>query len=120
MEQNKDAVAQILAEWEELKGPIEELFRNRDQKSTKPLMEKGIALFIQFLYLTNEIHPEDDEPIPFQQMEFKPVNLEERLGFIQSRPALFHSYRQLSELIMEQEKLFGKKMALKKSSRPKA
>lgn len=116
---NNDTItaAGILENWVALKAPLEELFRNRDQKNTMPMMEKGIELFIQFLCLTNEIQIEHEEPIPYQQMEFKPINLEERLGFIQSRPNLFHSYRQLTELMVEQEKLFGKKIALKKSSR---
>ena len=47
-------------------------------------------------------------------LEMKPVNLEERLGFIISRPTLFHSYRQLTELMVEQEKLYAKKNIVKK------
>ncbi|NRD80540.1 hypothetical protein HPT25_24770 [Bacillus sp. BRMEA1] len=95
---------------------LENLFRERKQDHTTSYMEKGIDLFKQLLLLTNDIPYIPESFIPFDQLRFKPVNVEERMGFIAARPHLFHSYRQLSELMVEQEKLYTKKL-IKKSSR---
>lgn len=117
MNNRGEAVAAILAEWEGIQKQLAPLFRARDQKNTKKWMEKGINLYLQFLYLTNH---ETFPPINrnrYDQFLFKPVNLEERIDFINSRPELYHSYRQLSELMIEQEKQFVKSNIIKKSSR---
>lgn len=118
MDNPTENVSTLLKEWEDIKMRLEQLFRERDQTNAKGWMEKGIALFIQFLYYTNEESTALSDSIPFQRFYFKPVNIEERLGFIIARPGLYHSYRQLSELMVEQEKLFVKKSITKKSSRP--
>lgn len=110
------AVSDILKEWNEMKTRLENLFRDRDQKNAKIIMEKGIALFIHFLCVTNERAATPRQAIPYQQFTIQPVNLEERLEFIISRPHLYHSYRQLAELMVELEKLFVKKNIRKKSS----
>ncbi|MBM7654887.1 YpoC family protein [Neobacillus cucumis] len=109
--------ASLMAEWESIQRQLEPLFRARDFKSTNQWMEKGINLFLQFLYLTNDETFIPHNQITLNQFPFKPVNLEERLGFIKSRPGLYHSYRQLSELMIEQEKQFVKGNIVKKSSR---
>ncbi len=117
MDNITETVSKILVEWETTKAQLDQLFRNRDQKNTGEWMEEGVILFLQFLYLTNQETYIATDPIPYHQFRFKPVNIEERLGFIISRPTLFHSYRQLSELMVEQEKLYGKSRIIKKSSR---
>jgi hypothetical protein len=111
--------AVILEEWRTVKGKLEYLFRERDQTNTKSFMEKGIDLFKQFLALTNDRTAPFENTIPYDRMAYKPVNLEERLGFIMARPNLYHSFRQLSELMVEQEKLYVK-TRIKKSSRTNA
>ncbi|MEH7250439.1 YpoC family protein [Neobacillus niacini] len=107
-----EAITRLRAEWNQVKAELENLFRNRDQKTTLHGMNKGIGLYIQFLFLSNDRQVHDLES--FDTLVIKPVNLEERLGFIINRPNLFHSYRQLSELILEQEKLYAKKNIVKK------
>ena len=81
-------------------------------------MKKGIGLFLQFLFWSNDRPISAIESTPLNLLEIKPVNLEERLGFIISRPNLFHSYRQLSELMVEHEKLFAKNKIIKKAFKP--
>jgi len=120
MDNRAETVSTILEEWESVKIRLDQLFRERDQKKAKEWMEKGIVLFIQFLYYTNEKASTPYDSIPFHQFYFKPVNIEERLGFIMARPGLYHSYRQLSELMVEQEKLYAKRNIVKKTSRPNA
>ncbi|PLS03577.1 YpoC family protein [Neobacillus cucumis] len=117
MNNRLEAAAEILAEWEDIKGQLEPLFHARNLINTKEWVEKGINLFLQFLYLTNHDNSTPNQKISYHQLSFKPVNLEERLEFIQSRPGLYHSYRQLSELMNEQEKQFVKSNIVKKSSR---
>jgi hypothetical protein len=116
---DRDLISVLLADWKKVKEELEVLYRERDQKSTIDGMKKGISLFIQFLFWTNEQPINSSRSFSLEFLEVKPVNLEERLGFIIARPNLFHSYRQLSELMTEQEKLYAKKNILKKASKPK-
>jgi hypothetical protein len=111
---NEEAISLLLADWNHVNAELEILYRNRDQKNTIHGMKKGIGLFIQFLFWVNEkaINLKDFEPL--ESLDIKPVNLDERLGFIIRRPSLYHSYRQLSELMIEQEKLYAKKNIVKK------
>jgi hypothetical protein len=120
MENQAEKVSSILVEWESIKSRLVPLFRNRDQKNAKEWMEKGIALYIQFLYCTNGVTYFPATQVPFDQFHFKPVNIAERLRFIISSPALYHSFRQLSEIMIEQEKQYVKSKIVKKTSRPKA
>ncbi|MFB3166172.1 YpoC family protein [Neobacillus sp. 179-C4.2 HS] len=114
LEASEVNISFLLSKWDGVKSDLETLYRNRDQQATLQLMKKGIIYFIQFLYWSNDRQVNSKEPIPFNQFEIKPVNFEERLTYILSRPNLFHSYRQLSELFTEQEKLFAKKNIVKK------
>lgn len=108
------AISNLLSDWERIKVELETLYRNRDQKSTLQEMKKGIGLFIQFLYWSNDRQINSKEPISINQLVITPVNLDERLAYILSRPNLFHSYRQLSELMTEQAKQYAKKNIVKK------
>jgi tRNA nucleotidyltransferase/poly(A) polymerase len=120
LDENVDqAISNLLSEWERIKVELEILYRNRDQKSTLQGMKKGIGLFIQFLYLSNDRQVNSKEFISINLLEITPVNLEERLAYILSRPNLFHSYRQLSELMTEQAKQYAKKNIAKKRLSPK-
>jgi hypothetical protein len=113
-ETENEVISFLLAEWNILKTELETLYRNRDQQTTLQGMKKGIGLFIHFLYWSNDRQVKLNELEPLGSIEMKPVNLDERLGFIIRRPNLFHSYRQLSELMTEQEKLLAKKNIVKK------
>jgi hypothetical protein len=114
LEASEVNISILLSKWDGVKTDLETLYRHRDQQATLQLMKKGIIYFIQFLYWSNDRQVNSKEPIPLNQFEIKPVNFEERLTYILSRPNLFHSYRQLSELFTEQEKLFAKKNIVKK------
>jgi len=117
-EAKEESISILLTEWKALNGQLEVLFHERNQLKARVLMGKGINLFIQFLSLSNGLPAVQDKPFTPEQFHYKPVNVEERLGFIMSRPALYHSYRQLSELMVEQEKLYAKRNILKKASKP--
>lgn len=110
-----EGISQLLEEWGNLKIQLENLYKQRDQRNTLHRMKKGITLYLQFLFWSNDKEVNLKEPVSFNEIEIKPVNVNERLGFIVARPNLFHSYRQLSELMLEQEKLYAKKNIRKKS-----
>ena len=78
-------------------------------------MIEGIALFIKLVFWTNE------QPVrlknifvELEQFPATPVNVRDRLEFIMARPAHYHAYIQLSELMVEQEKIFYIQTAIKK------
>jgi hypothetical protein len=114
-ENQVDSIPIIMVEWEKNKDQLEKLHRNRDQKNTLHLMKKSIGLFLEFLFWSNDRPVSLQQPIPCYPIDYKPVNIEERIAFIISRPNLYHSFRQLSELIMEQEKIYAKKRIKQKS-----
>ncbi|MBT2694193.1 YpoC family protein [Bacillus sp. ISL-55] len=114
---NLQAVATVLSEWGQCKNELDDYFKNRDSDRALPLMKRAIELFEQFLIRSNNLSP---DKYCIKDCKIKPVNVEERLGFIVSRPKLFHSYKQLVELFAEQEKQVAKQAALNraKNKRP--
>jgi hypothetical protein len=109
-------VALIQDEWFNVRPIIEEMHHQRKKDGIKEAMKKGIGLFLQFLYWSNGKPVFLKEQLVFGKIRIKPVNLEERIGFIIARPSLYHSYVQLCELMIEQEKLFAKNNMIKKAS----
>ncbi|WP_052404788.1 YpoC family protein [Bacillus rubiinfantis] len=120
MSSEENAVSSIMKQWGIIKKKLDSLHHDRHHHQIKPLMEEGISLFIQLLFLTNEIDFLPGTALDENQLTHKPVNLRERLDFIIARPQLYHSFRQLSELMAEMEKLQAKKMIQKKSSSRKS
>lgn len=117
---NLESVMPILfKEWQQVKDQLNLLHHKREQKNIVQIMKKGIGLFIQFLFWSNGKPVQLTEPLPVFEMEYQPVNVQERLEFVISRPKLFHSFIQLSELMSEQEKhYYVKKSIIKEASRP--
>lgn len=113
-----EEISSLLEEWNDIKVDLEECYNKRDQAKTLINMKKGIELFQHLMFLTNEKPIILIEHIEWNLLEYKPVNITERFAFIKSRPNLFHSFRQLSELMVEQEKQFMKKNSMKKASKP--
>ncbi len=108
------SISTLLQEWLLVKEQLQTHFENRNKKDTFIFMRKGISFFIEFLFWTNErpviLHPQ----IEYGSLQIKPVNIKERFEFIMDRPNLFHSYMQLCELFLEQEKSYKKAIAMKK------
>ena len=53
MHKKEVEISNLLTEWKNSKMQLEVLFREREYKNTKLLMDKGIQLFIQFLKMIN-------------------------------------------------------------------
>lgn len=111
-----EEIRKLLAEWQTLKTELQQHHRNREGKQVIELMKKGIELFRQFLFYCNDFSgsASPNQEVSLSLVKNKPVNGEERLDFITAKPGLFHSFVQLSELMMEQEKIYQKKQAIEK------
>ncbi|WAA13731.1 YpoC family protein [Fervidibacillus halotolerans] len=113
--EGEKALKEILKQWEENKRVLEPLFKRRETEEVKKVMIASIALFLQYLFWSNE-QPVNLNVLKDQvnQLKVKPINAMERLGFIMNRPMLHHSYIQLKELFVEQEKAYYKYLTIKK------
>lgn len=107
-------IPELFEKWRLIKTDCELFFSNRKAGLALEPMKEGIKLFFSAVYWMNE------KPVQLsawkKQMEacpVKPINLVERLSFIMERPAFYHSFRQLSELFIEFEKLFVRNKLLK-------
>ena len=107
----------LLNEWKKMNVTCQNLFSERKTKQTLAPMTEGIALFFTMIFWIHNqpVQLKDWEHI-LNRLAIKPVNLIERLSFIVQRPALYHSFIQLSELFHELEKHYVKSR-IKKSPR---
>lgn len=110
---SKNDIHKGLQEWKNIESRLEELYKIREKLETFTLMDKGFSLFYSILKLVNNIDP-TQEIISINELKIKPINVEERLSFIQGRKGSFHSFKQLAELFKELEKLYAKKASLEK------
>jgi hypothetical protein len=106
-------ISKLLRRWKEINGLLAVHFENRETNNILIPMEEGIEIFLNLLFLTNDNEWNKDETAIIG-LQYKPVNVMERLLFINKRPTLYHSFIQLSELITEQEKQYNKKKAIQK------
>lgn len=111
-EQIEASIQKLLLNWNQSKTELEELFKKRESEQALSVMKNAVELFIEFLSLTNG--KGSDNKFNIEDCGIRPVNLKERLDFIVSRPQLYHSYIQLSELYAEQNKQYAKQVALNK------
>jgi hypothetical protein len=114
-----ESIPPLIAEWQEIRVMLELSFANRDLHTVTDPMQTGIDLFLKMLFWTNQKPLNTLDRLCTESLKYKPVNIEERLSFITKRPNLYHSFIQLSELMVEQEKQFVKRSVLKKASKPK-
>jgi hypothetical protein len=99
----------LLYRWEELKRILNPVFEKREFNKAQPLMEEAMLIFQELLVLTN-----GEDLSDLNQLKWKPVNLADRLLFIKKRINSYHAFIQLSELFIEQEKLYQKSLVIKK------
>ncbi|MGF2616830.1 hypothetical protein FZC84_20835 [Rossellomorea vietnamensis] len=101
--------------WTELREQLNGVFAARTSDEVKVLMNKAAAHFIMYLFWTNE---KPANPLKWKEelevLSVKPVNVRERLEFVLNQPSLFHSYKQLDQLFIEQIKQFAKAQAVRK------
>lgn len=110
---SKNDIKNGFLEWKNLERKLEELFKIREKQETALLMDKGLSLFHKVLLLVNN-KEHIPEQVSLKEFKIKPINVEERLSFIQGRQGSFHSFKQLVELFKELEKQYAKKASLEK------
>lgn len=112
-EDAEQCVPVIFNEWKKVKQNLFEFYEKRDSRGALQPMKKGTGLFLEAVYWSNHV-PVKLNGMSFEKLIVKPINVDERLQFIMNRPGHYHSFKQLSELMDEQEKHFVKHMAIKK------
>lgn len=102
-------------EWKELESQLRNLFQERKGREAVRYVFQGCACFLKFLFWSNEkpvnLHLLAEE---IQQLEIKPMNVSERIQFILNNPKLHHSFLQLQQLFIEQEKVYAKHKIIRK------
>ncbi|MBD8070210.1 YpoC family protein [Bacillus sp. PS06] len=105
--------------WEENQLELTDLFKQRKRKDARPLMIRSLGYYLQFLCWSNE-QPVTDlvnlEKVTLS-IKNKPINLNERLGFIFAKPDHYHSYIQLVQLFEESVKLYFKEQSIRKMNK---
>ncbi|MEK4200477.1 YpoC family protein [Cytobacillus sp. FSL K6-0265] len=107
----------INREWQELSDSIKYAHQQRNKKEAGQLMVVGVAILVQYVYWLNE------KPVSFcdQQIGIRlpivPFNFSDRLQFIMQQPSLHLAFSQLTELMIEVNKLYAKKKIKKKHSK---
>lgn len=95
----------LFTEWKKIEVECQQLFSERKTKQALEPMKEGIALFFTLVFWIHKLPVQLKEwESKVNKLPIKPVNLVERLTFIVQRPALYHSFIQLSELFRELEK----------------
>ncbi|MCM3599816.1 hypothetical protein M3175_03660 [Robertmurraya korlensis] len=110
---SKNDIQNGFLEWKSIERQLEELIKIREKQETALLMEKGLSLFHKMLLLVNNLE-HIPENVSLKEIKIKPINVEERLDFIEGRQGSFHSFKQLAELFKELEKQYAKKASLEK------
>lgn len=88
--------------WNNKFDEIAGIFQRRETKLAKDPMIEFTDIYISCLFALN--HKREEEVKDLQvitQLERKPLNLSERLGFIIDSPNHYHAFIQLKELYIE-------------------
>lgn len=101
--------------WKELAEACKVIFAARRKNEADLFMRQGIALFFQVVFWMNE------QPVVLRnwhehlnRLSIKPINVTERLSFVELRFTHYASFIQLTELFLEAKKLYYKTLAMKK------
>ncbi|KPB06631.1 YpoC family protein [Bacillus sp. CHD6a] len=115
-EMTSDSIPDILTSWREKEILLNSLHETRDRKEARKQILLPIAWYLQLLFWMN------GQPVrgltgwkkEVGRLQWKPVNVEERLEFVIKKPEMYHSFIQLQQLYTESAKLFYKMKALEK------
>lgn len=106
-----EQIDSMIEKWKKDEPLIADLFKQRKKDNAKVYMVNHIANLKACLLSLNKL---DEKIDSFQHLikefTYKPINLEERLAFMELRPNHYHSFIQLRECFQELEKLEAKAM----------
>ncbi|PLT28367.1 YpoC family protein [Peribacillus deserti] len=108
-------IPDLISVWGSERKTLDDFFSNRQSQKALIHMKRAISLWISALFWLNG-RPAGIQNWPklVSELTLLPINAVERLSFVLERPALFHSYKQLTILFNELEKMFYKELAIKK------
>ncbi|WP_407268666.1 YpoC family protein [Radiobacillus sp. PE A8.2] len=111
-----DQVNLLIANWKHQESTIAHLFQQRKNQQAIQPIQNGIHNFIIALYALNQFPNQDGEWLEHEigNFKYKPLNVVERITFIEGQPHHYHSYIQLNELFRELEKLCAKAEVLER------
>lgn len=106
----------LFVKWKEARDRLSELYSKRDRNAAKPLMVQMVAQLIQAIYWMNHVPVTTLEQLEhhINHLDYKPINISERLSFILRDPGHFHSYNQLKALFEETEKMYYRSITKRK------
>ncbi|WP_078380222.1 YpoC family protein [Sutcliffiella halmapala] len=115
-ENNNETVPLLFLGWKELEGELTQFHENRESIKVKVKMTQAIALLLQALFWLNRqpVRSLQEWQKEVNLLQYKPVNIEERLDFVMKRPELYHAFIQLQQLFSECTKLFYKVKIIEK------
>lgn len=106
----------LIEEWKNQSNYISNLFHERKYQEASLPMQLFTKNFIQLLFILNkeEWAVETEGVYKLKSFTYKPLNIEERIQFVQTHSHQYHSYIHLNELYKEAEKLYAKAEILEK------
>lgn len=106
MSNEKRSLIQV---WKDERDSIATLFQEKKYKEAIKPMQEYTANFLRIILELNHLKPSmhlDQEAL--EQLKYKPINLSERLDYVDQNPSQYHAYIQLDALYTELEKLSAK------------
>ncbi|SDB91028.1 hypothetical protein SAMN05421734_102399 [Pelagirhabdus alkalitolerans] len=100
-------------QWKAEKAQLIEYFNTKQYKETKPTMSTYTQLFITKLC---ELNKHDHSEINIKELdtlEYKPINIAERIQYVQDNLTQYHAFIQLDALYDELIKLYAKASILR-------
>ncbi|WP_017186370.1 YpoC family protein [Alkalibacillus haloalkaliphilus] len=95
------------ASWEKISSHVEELAETRQFKETKSYVLNYLDELKQIILLCNQLNPSDVSEDYFDQLQYVPINVSERLEFVEARCHHRHGYIQLNEMYKEMKKKYA-------------
>ncbi|MCP8616665.1 YpoC family protein [Salirhabdus salicampi] len=110
-------VQRYIDEWKDIRDQLADYFRNKQKNDIYDVMLQQIEQFKWALYYCNNCEGPTDSVITkkvIDEMDYVPVNVLERLTFIEENPKHYQSYIQLRALFDEFEKIYARAKVMKK------
>jgi hypothetical protein len=111
-----DPVKEIIMGWKKEEEELSQLFSKKKVLEAKKRMVVQIDQFKRALLICNDqkIDSTTDFIHLLLKMDYKPVNVQERLSFIEVRPNHYHSFIQLRACFHELEKINARKKVMER------
>ncbi|PXW91752.1 hypothetical protein DES38_104185 [Streptohalobacillus salinus] len=98
----------IIENWKTAYPALVNLYKTEQYQATVAPMKEAATDFETSLYQLNDADP----TTPIHMLRYKPINIEERLAYVNEHPNQYHACLQLNGLFEELEKLIAKKQII--------